>query len=116
MTAGQTPETIMSGSTADISNICKFAWFHWVMFRDNVPTYPNDKLILGRYLGPAIDVGSAMTMKILEQNGQVVYRSTVRHLTSEELDDEVHTKPRREFDQAIAESHGPAATVERFPC
>jgi len=72
MTAGQTPETIMSRSTADISNICEFAWFDWVMFRDNVPTYPDDKLILGRYLGPAIDVGSAMTMKILKQNGQVV--------------------------------------------
>ena len=115
MTAGQTPETIMSGSTADISNICEFAWFDWVMFRDNVPTYPDDKLILGRYLGPATDVGSAMTMKILKQNGQVVYRSTVRHLTNEELGDEVHTKSRREFDQAIAESHGPAATVEDFP-
>jgi hypothetical protein len=56
-----------------------------------------------------------MTKKILKQNGQVVYRSTVRHLTNDELSDEVHIKSGREFDQAIAESHGPAATVEDFP-
>ena len=115
MTAGQTPETIMSGSTADISNICEFAWFDWVMFRDNIPTYPDDKLILGRYLGPATDVGSAMTMKILKRNGQVVYRSTVRHLSNDEISDDVHTKSRHDFDLAIAESHGPAATASDFP-
>jgi hypothetical protein len=37
MTAGQVPETIMTGDTADISHIAEFAWFDWVMFRDNVP-------------------------------------------------------------------------------
>jgi hypothetical protein len=115
MTAGQTPETIMSGSTADISNICEFAWFDWVMFSDNVPTYPDDKLILGRYLGPATDVGSAMTMKILKRNGQVVYRSTVRHLNNDEISDDVHIKSRHDFDLAITESHGPAATASDFP-
>ncbi len=61
MTNGETPETIMTGMTADISHICKFSWFDWVMFRDNVPTYPDDRMILGCYLGPATDVGSALT-------------------------------------------------------
>ena len=115
MTAGQTPETIMSGSTADISNICEFAWYDWVIFRDNVPTYPDNKLILGRYLGPATDVGSAMTMKILKQNGQVVCRSTLRHLTNDELSDPIHKASRQAFDLAIAESHGPSATAGDFP-
>ena len=55
MTAGQVPETIMTGNTANISHIAEFGWYDWVMFRDNVPSFPNDKLILGRYLGPAID-------------------------------------------------------------
>ncbi len=75
MTSGEVPETIMTGSTADISHICEFAWYDWVMFRDNIPTFPDDKLILGRYLGPAIDIGSALT---------VVYRSTLRHLNDDE--------------------------------
>jgi hypothetical protein len=90
MTAGQTPETIMSGSTADISQFCEFAWYDWVMFRDTVPQYPDDTMILGRWLGPAIDVGSALTMKILKRNGQVVSRLTVRHLTDDEIHSDVH--------------------------
>ena len=85
MTNGETPETIMTGTTADISHICEFGWFDWVMFRDNVPTYPDDRMILGRYLGPATDVGLALTAKILKSNGQYVCRSTLRHLTDEEL-------------------------------
>jgi hypothetical protein len=31
MTNGKVPETIMTGTTADISHICKFTWFDWVI-------------------------------------------------------------------------------------
>ena len=68
MTAGQVPETIMTGNTADISHIAEFGWYDWVMFCDNVPSFPDDKLILGRYLGPAIDTGLTLTAKILKSN------------------------------------------------
>ncbi len=64
MTNGEVPETIMTGSTADISHISEFGWYDWVMFRDNVPTFPEDKLIPGCYLGPATDVGSGLPAKI----------------------------------------------------
>jgi hypothetical protein len=47
MTAGQVPETIMTGNTTDISHIAEFNWFDWVMFCDNKPSFPDDKLILG---------------------------------------------------------------------
>ncbi len=47
MTNGKVPETIMTGSTADISHICEFGWYDWVMFRDNLLTFPDNKLILG---------------------------------------------------------------------
>ncbi len=46
-TNGEVPETIMTGSTANISHICEFGWYDWVMFQDNVPTFPDVKLILG---------------------------------------------------------------------
>ena len=43
------------------------------MFQDNVLTYyPNDKLVLGCYLGLAIDIGSALTANMLIDNGQFV--------------------------------------------
>jgi hypothetical protein len=61
MTNGEVPETIMTGSTANLSHICEFGWYDWVMFRDNLLAFPDVELILGRYLGPATDVGSALT-------------------------------------------------------
>jgi hypothetical protein len=115
MTAGQVPETIMTGSTADISHIAEFGWYDWVMYRNNIPSYPDDKLILGRYLGPATDIGSALTTKILQPNGQFVCRSTLRHLTDEELQSSVHLDKRRQFDESVATHFGPASTVQDFP-
>jgi hypothetical protein len=114
MTNGEVPETIMTGSTADISHICEFAWFDWVMFRDNIPTFPAHKLILGRYHGPATDVGSALTAKILKSNGQVVYRSTLQHLTNLERVCPVHTADRKSFEDSIAEQLGPTAQDSDF--
>jgi hypothetical protein len=55
------------------------------MFQDNIPAFPDNKLVLGRYLGPATNVGSALTAKILKSNGQTVCRSTLGHLNDEEL-------------------------------
>jgi hypothetical protein len=85
-TSKEVPETIMKGETADISQICKFAWYDWVMFCDIVNTiaFPNDKLTLGRYLVLATDIESALTAKILKQNGQYVCHLTLRHLMPEE--------------------------------
>ena len=62
MTAGQVPETIMTGDTANISRICQFGWYDWMMDHDQT-TFPEDKALLGRYLGPAIDVGSMLTAR-----------------------------------------------------
>ncbi|KAL3806892.1 hypothetical protein ACHAXA_009587 [Cyclostephanos tholiformis] len=77
MTNGQVPETIMKGTTADISHMAEFGWYDWVMFRENVPTYPDDKMVLGHYLGLAIDMGSALTAKIPKDNGQFIFCSTM---------------------------------------
>ncbi len=89
MTAGQVPETLMSGDTANISRICQFGWFDWVMYHDPAK-FPEDKPTLGRYLGPAIDVGSMLTAKILMPNGRYVCRSTLRHLNNDERNSNVH--------------------------
>jgi hypothetical protein len=115
MTNGKVPETIMTGSTADISHICEFGWYDWVMFRDNVPTFPDVKLILGRYLGPATNVGSALTTKFLKSNGQTVCRWTLWHLTNEETHYPIHLETRRVFDETIASHLGPNATDQDFP-
>ena len=78
---GMTPGTNMSGETSDITTFCEFVWYHWVYFRDTCVTFPGDKLVLGRYCGPSIYVGNAITENILRKNRQQVHRSTYRPLT-----------------------------------
>jgi hypothetical protein len=104
----------MTGSTANISHICEFGWYDWVMFRDNLPAFPEVKLTLGQYLGPATNVGSALTAKILKSNGQTVCRSTLRHLTNEETHCPIHLETHRVFDETIASHLGPNATDQEF--
>ena len=78
---GQVPETVMMGQTNDISHLSEYEWLNWVMYSEPVNGYPNDRVTIGRYLGPASNVGSAMTMKILKPNGGYVCHSTVRPWT-----------------------------------
>jgi hypothetical protein len=115
MTNGKVPETIMTGSTANISHICEYGWYDWVMFRDNLPTFLDNKLILGGYLGPATDVGSALTAKLLKSNRQTVCRSTLRHLTDKETHCPIHLETCRVFDKTVASHLGPNATDQDFP-
>ena len=107
---GEVPETVISGETADISAVCQHSWYEWIMFRDTSVRFPEDKLVLGRYLGPSTDVGPAMTAKILKANGQVRHCSTYRGLTQDEVDSPVHKKARDEFDASVAEKLGDQMT------
>jgi hypothetical protein len=71
---GETPETMLSGETADISEFAEFGWWYdWIKFRDTNVPYPEDKLVLGWCLGPTRDIGPAMTAKMLKRNGQYVH-------------------------------------------
>jgi hypothetical protein len=72
------------------------------------------KIQLGRDLGAAIDIGPAMMRKILKQNGSVVYRSSVRPLTQDEIQSPTERQERDKFDIAIKEKFGPAMNKEDF--
>jgi hypothetical protein len=84
------------------------------MFRDNVPMFPDVKLTLGRYLGPATNVGSALTTKILKSNGQTVCRSTLQHLNDKEIHCPIHQEMCRVFNETITNHLGPNATEQDF--
>jgi hypothetical protein len=115
MTSGEVPENTMTRSTANISHICESSWYDWVMFRDNVPTFPDIKLTLGQYLGPATNVGSALTAKIPKTNGQTVCRSTLRHLNNKEIHCPINREMRRVFNETITHHLGPNAMEQDFP-
>ena len=94
----EVPEAIMTGDTADISIIAEHVWYKWIKFYDPFgKTFPEDKTYLGRCLGPEIDIGPALTAKILKSNGGVIYRSTYQSLTPQEMKDEKES--RCEFDK-----------------
>ena len=57
------------------------------MLQDETAIFLDNVLKLGHYLGPSIDVGSAMTMKILTKNGEVLHRSTNRSMAQDEIAD-----------------------------
>jgi hypothetical protein len=79
------------------------------MYYDSDTAYPEPKEKLGRGLGPAIDIGPAMTAKILKYNGQIIYRSTYRAFNRNELEDPKHIDQRAEFDAAIKDKLGSAS-------
>ena len=111
---GEVPETVVSGETSDISPFCELEWYEWVMFRDSAVSFPEEKMVLGRYLGPSADVGPAMTAKLLKSNGWTVHKSTYRALTPEELASPTHQKMREIFDKCIEEKLGPSAEPGDF--
>jgi hypothetical protein len=55
-----------------------------------------------------------MTRKILKRNGRVVYRSTVRSLTPDELADETMKQKRKEFTKKVNSVLGDGFKLEDF--
>ena len=112
---GEVPQTHMTGETADLSEFPEFESYEWVMFRDNKVPYPNGRLTLGRYFGPSTNIWPAMTAKILKENGHIVSRTTVHHLTDELLDSTTHKASRIEFDKATEAIMGDIVVPADFP-
>ena len=82
---GTNPHTATFGTEADISHLCQFGWYEWVYYRDQSASFPYPKECLGRCLGPAKNEGNAMAQWILNENGRVVVRRSIRRLTPHEL-------------------------------
>jgi hypothetical protein len=111
---GQVPENKVKGETVDISTIAEYDWYEWVKFRDTSAKFPMSKIQLGRDLGAAIDIGPAMMRKILKKNGSVMYRSSVRPLTQDEIQSPTEKKERVEFDIAVEKRFGPSMDIDDF--
>jgi hypothetical protein len=111
---GQVPESKIKADTVDISTIAEYAWYEWVTFSNTAAKFPMSKIQLGRDMGAAIDIGHAMTRKILKQNGSFMYRSSVRPLTQDEIQSPTEKKEREVFDIAIEKKFGPDMNKDDF--
>ena len=111
---GEVPRTVMKGETANITYLCEFGWNDWVKFKDNAVTYPNDKCVLGRWLGLSTDIGPALCANIVKENGRCIYRSSYRHLTEDEQNSPEERKKRESYDQMIHSRLGSPARIQDF--
>jgi hypothetical protein len=85
------------------------------MFKYSVPAFPDDKLLPGRYLEPTTVPGLAVIAKILKSNEQTVCRSTLQHLTDEEIHCSIHQDMLRVFTESDSQALGPAVTEQDLP-
>ena len=46
----QTPDAKMHGISSDISDICEFEFYEWVMFNESQATFPETKFQVGQWL------------------------------------------------------------------
>jgi hypothetical protein len=111
---GQLPESNVKGETVDISTIAEYAWYEWVKFRDTAAKFPVSEIQLGRDLGAAIDIGPAMARKILKKNGSVMYRTSVRSLTTDEIQSPTEKKEREELYISIVKKFGASMDKKDF--
>ena len=108
---GQVPETVFSGQTADISPFVELPWYAWVYYWDSKAQYPESKEKLGRWLSPSIDIGPAMTAKVLKPNGQLLHVSTYRPLSDDEMQDPGEKRKRDQYDSMLRKKLGKPLSV-----
>ena len=111
---GEVPETMMTGQTANIGPWCDFQWYQWIKYYDETSSYPDDKMTLGRYLGPSPGIGSLLTGKLLKRNSNYHHTSTFRALTPEEMADEAEKALRNDFTANVNDKLGNQATPKDF--
>ena len=103
----QVPETVVTGNTADISELVEFGWYQWIYYRDATTPFTLPKEELVKYLGLSENVVSMIIMWILKQNGEIVSRKTLRTLTDSELASETERTKRDIFTKAVNKNLGP---------
>jgi hypothetical protein len=112
---GQTPETLMEGETADISELCEYDWCQWLYYRDTQSSFLDATKVLVRYIGPAKSVGPMMCCHIPKANGNILQRSMVGPLTPAELTSADTKQEMVDFITAIHNGPlGPSATDGNF--
>ena len=76
----------LTGNTIDISEWLDFSFYDLVWYWDKPkPTNDRDAKLLGRWLGVAHRVGSSLCYWVLTESGKVLTRTTIQHITNDEL-------------------------------
>ncbi len=99
---GRTGVEEVTGQTPDISEWLDFDFYDQVWWLDEKhPATTDENIILGRWLGISHKIGSDMCYWILTVSGKIIARTTVQHVTREDLLDQHLGDKIKEFDKAL---------------
>ena len=102
----QTPHTKLTGQPADISHLCEFGWYEWVIYRIEGQSYLHNHQKLGRVLGPTTNAGSVMSQWVLTSTGDVIPIQTLRSLTNSEYNNDSMKQQMNDFTTKIKKKLG----------
>ena len=101
------------GQPTDISALCEYSWYDWVIYRIEGQQYPYTHKKLGRVLGPARNAGTTMSQWVLTKTVDVMPIQTLRHLTPAKKANPLIQERMKEFDQAIKKKLEDSSTVHK---
>jgi hypothetical protein len=107
---GRTPYEMTTGQTPDISEYTEFGFFEMLWYYDEMAVFPEDRRKLGRWLGVAHRIGQALCYYLLNQNAQIIVRSTVQRISQDELQTQVNIAAIKEFNDEIERRIGKYGT------
>jgi hypothetical protein len=82
---GRVPAEALTGSTPDISSLALFDWYQMVYYWTPTPGFPEEKKVLGRWLGLATSCVDELAYHILTDSCKIVVRKSVWALTDDDL-------------------------------
>jgi len=92
-----TPAEKVYGYTPNITEYISFSWYEWIWF-------------LGRWLGPATNLGQGMAFYVLTDESKVIVRSTVSTITIDEKNTESIKRQMKEFEIKVENEIGNYST------
>jgi hypothetical protein len=98
---GRTPTEVVTGATPDISQYAQFDWYEPIRFHDNRHAFPNERKLLGRFLGVAEHCTDVMAFRILTEIGTILTRKSVWAITDAEKRGDQYQAEIAKFDKAI---------------
>ncbi|MGH3053527.1 MAG: hypothetical protein ACRDL7_00940, partial [Gaiellaceae bacterium] len=102
---GRTPYECVTGNTPDISEYVEFDWYQPTWYYDS-SDFPEERRLLGRWLGVSHWIGQAMCYWILPISGIPISRTTVQVVSEQELLTDEVTVQLSTFDKQVQEKLG----------
>ena len=95
---GQPLHSRLKDQPTEISSICKFGWYDWLIYRVEGHKSPLQHQRLGKALGPSKNPVSAISQWLVTGNGYIMPIQMLRKLMPSEMSIPVMLKRMKEFD------------------